>query len=108
MENPRRGEVPIVIDGERRKMRLTLGALAALEHRLGAGSLLELAERFESGQVRTGELIALLAAGLQGAGDLIEPDELAEREIEGGALGALRAGVALLATAFGRGPSDAA
>ena len=62
--NPYRGEVAIVIDGRSRTMRLTLGALAGLEARLQAGSLIGLAERFEDGKVATADLIALLAAGL--------------------------------------------
>lgn len=98
--NPRRGEISLVIDGEARRMRLTLGALAALEARLEAGSLIELAERFETGRVTTAELTALIVAGLAGAGVPMTEAEVAEAEIEGGALGAMRAGLALLAAAF--------
>lgn len=103
MVNPHRGEVAITIDGRARTMRLTLGALAALEARLGAGSLMGLAERFEDGRVATGDLLALLAAGLAGAGEPIDEAALAEAEIEGGAVGALRLGVELLARAFRAG-----
>jgi hypothetical protein len=98
--NPHRGEVAIVIDGRPRTMRLTLGALAALEARLQAGSLIGLAERFEDGKVATADLIALLAAGLSGAGEPVDEAELARAEIDGGAVGAMRAGMALLAGAF--------
>jgi hypothetical protein len=98
--NPYRGEVAIVIDGRSRTMRLTLGALAGLEARLQAGSLVGLAERFEDGKVATADLIALLAAGLSGAGEPVDEVELARAEIEGGAVGAMRAGMALLARAF--------
>ncbi|MDT8344329.1 MAG: gene transfer agent family protein [Thermohalobaculum sp.] len=101
MVNPARGEVGLVIDGVERPMRLTLGALAELEERLQAGSLVALAERFESGQVATADLMALLAAGLRGAGGEIGEAELARAEIGGGALGALRAGIALMARSFG-------
>lgn len=99
--NPQRGEVALVIDGRARRMRLSLGALAALEARLGAGSLVGLAEKFETGTVTAAELIALLAAGLRGAGEAATEAEVAAAEIEGGAVGALRAGLALLAAAFG-------
>jgi len=52
--NPRRGEVAITLDGRARRMRLTLGALAALEARLGAGGLVALAERLRAaGRGRT-------------------------------------------------------
>lgn len=98
--NPMRGEVAIVIDGVERRMRLSLGALAGLEARLGAGSLVGLAERFENGTVATDDLIALLAAGLQGAGEEVTEMELMTADIAGGAVGALHAGVRLLARSF--------
>jgi hypothetical protein len=98
--NPARGEVALVIDGRARRMRLTLGALAELEARLGAGSLVALAERFEQGTVSAEELIALLSAGLGGAGEPVDEEALRGAEIEGGAVGALKAGLALMAAAF--------
>ena len=98
--NPHRGEVAIVINGRAHTMRLTLGALAALEERLQTGSLIGLAERFEDGKVSADDLIALLAAGLAGAGEPVQEAELARAEIEGGAVGAMRAGMALLARTF--------
>ena len=100
MVNPHRSEVDLVINGIPRVMRLTLGAMAELEARLECGSMIELAERFESGQPGAAELLALLAAGLKGAGAQVTEDELANAEIEGGAVAALRAGVMLLGTAF--------
>lgn len=81
-------------------MRLTLGALAELEDRLKATSLLGLAEKFESGGVATIELIALLAAGIRGGGGAVTEDELAVAEIEGGAVGAMKAGLLLLSRTF--------
>ena len=100
MTNPMRGEVSITIDGRARTMRLTLGALASLEARLEAGSLMGLAERFEDGRVSAGDLLALLAAGLSGAGEDVGEDALARAEIDGGAVGALKAGMELLSRAF--------
>lgn len=100
MENPLRGEVALVIDGTRYVMRLTLGALAALEARLESRSLMDLAERFESGQISASDLMALLAAGLMGGGHDVTEADLAKADIEGGAVGALHAGMALLARAF--------
>ena len=98
--NPHRGEVTLVIDGVARRLRLTLGALASLEARLEAGSLMGLAERFESGRVGTADLIALLSAGLSGGGEPIAEDVLINAEIDGGAVAAMRAGMSLLALAF--------
>ena len=100
MANPQRGEVEIRVDGEARVMRLTLGALAELEARLGATSLLGLAEKFETGGVSASELISLLAAGIRGAGGATTEEELASAEIEGGAVGAMRAGLTLLSRTF--------
>ena len=103
MVNPHRGEVALVLDGERHPMRLTLGALAELEARLESESLVALAEKFETGRVSSAELIALLAAGLRGAGSGIGEDRIASGEIEGGAVGAMRAGLALISAAFSAG-----
>lgn len=100
MANAQRGEVALRVDGEERTMRLTLGALAELEARLGATSLVELAEKFETGGVSAAELIALLAAGIRGAGGTATEEELATAEIEGGAVGAMRAGLTLLSRTF--------
>ena len=98
--NPHRGDVALVINGQACTLRLTLGALAMLETRLEAGSLMALAERFDSGRVGSAELIALLSAGLSGAGHQMSETDLANAEIEGGAVAAMRAGVELLARAF--------
>ena len=100
MVNAQRGEVAIRIDGHEHVMRLTLGALAELEDRLQATSLLGLAEKFETGGVATAELIALLAAGIRGGGGAVAEDELADAEIEGGAVGAMKAGLLLLSRTF--------
>lgn len=100
MANSARGEVALVVDGEARVMRLTLGALAELEAALAVGSLVALAEKFEAGQVSAGELIALLGAGLRGGGAAVSDEALAAADIEGGAVGAMKAGMALLAVTF--------
>lgn len=100
MANAARGEAEIVIGGERRVMRLTLGALAELEGALGVGGLAALAERFEGGAFGARDLIALLGAGLRGGGWQVSDDELAGLEIQGGAAGAARAAAALLAATF--------
>lgn len=100
MANPERGEVELVVDGQSRAMRLTLGGLAELESSLAAGSLVALAEKFEGGQVSAQELIALLGAGLRGGGTAISDAELASATIQGGAIAAMRAGMALLEATF--------
>ncbi len=100
MANPWAGEVSIVIDGEPKVLKLTLGALAKLEAELRTGSLVELVERFESGAFRASDVLALLAAGLSGGGHAIDADALGRAEIEGGPVRAAQAGAELLARAF--------
>ena len=100
MANPWAGEVAVVIDGERRVLKLTLGALAELEAGLAAGSLVDLVERFEAGGFSTRDVLALIVAGLRGGGWQGSAGDLIAAEIEGGPLAAARAAAELLARAF--------
>ncbi|MEX3315102.1 gene transfer agent family protein [Sulfitobacter sp. PS-8MA] len=100
MGNPWRGEVLIVIDGERHAARLTLGALAELEAAMEADSLLALVERFEGNRFSSRDVLALLAAGLRGGGAEIDRARLEHAQIEGGPMAAARAAAELLARAF--------
>ena len=90
----------LVIDGERRVMRLTLGALAELEEELAEGSLVALVQRFESNGFTGRDVLALLAAGLRGGGVDFDPERLLHGAIEGGPMAAARAAAELLARAF--------
>jgi len=92
--------VALVIDGERHVARLTLGALAELEEALGAGSLVDLVQRFESSAFSSRDVLALLGAGLRGGGADIPPEQLMQAQIEGGPMAAARAAAELLARAF--------
>jgi len=98
--NPWAGEVALVIDGERRVAKLTLGALAELEDQLGAGSLADLVARFESDALKAVDVLALVAAGLRGGGWQGSVRDLMTAEIEGGVLEAARVAALLLARAF--------
>jgi hypothetical protein len=98
--NPWRGEVALSVDGQPRVMRLTLGALAELEARLKSGSLVELIGRFETGAFRVADLIALLAAGLNGGGWRVSEAELVQCRIDGGPLAAAQAAARLLKLTF--------
>ncbi len=100
MANPWTGEVALVIDGEPRRMKLTLGALAELEAELAMGTLVELIERFEAGHVSSRDVLALIVAGLRGGGWQGQAGDLVAAEIEGGPVGAARAAGELLARAF--------
>lgn len=100
MGNPWTGEVRLVIDGQARVMKLTLGALAELETRLEADSLVALAERFESGRFSARDVIAVLVAGLRGGGMPADGIDLARAEIDGGPMAAARAAGQLVLRAF--------
>ena len=107
MINRWRGDVALVVDGQRHVMRLTLGALAELEEALEADSLVALIERFETGAFRARDVLALLLAGLRGGGWTGSAAALAGAEIEGGPMAASRAAAELIARAFA-GPDAAA
>ncbi|MBE9635710.1 gene transfer agent family protein [Salipiger mangrovisoli] len=106
MVNPWRGEVELVLDGERRLMRLTLGALAELEATLDEGSLVDLVHRFEGGACSSRDVLALIVAGLRGGGWRGSAADLVSAEIAGGPVAAARAAAELLARAFAL-PGDA-
>ncbi|WP_204114645.1 gene transfer agent family protein [Shimia biformata] len=101
MANPHRGEVALVIDGQRHVMKLTLGALAELEAGLDSDSLVALITRFEEGRIGSRDVLALIVAGLRGGGWRGTAGDLTAAEIEGGPLAAARAAAQLLARAFG-------
>lgn len=100
MANPWAGEVALVLGGQRRVMKLTLGALAELEQELGADSLVELAQRFENAAFSSSDVLALIVAGLRGGGWDVSRGDVAHAEIEGGALEAARKAAEVLARAF--------
>lgn len=103
MANIHRGEIAAEIGGEERVLCLTLGALAELEARLGAGDLVGLGERFAGGKVSARDLMAILGAGLRGGGNAITDDQLAQMSVEGGMRGAAEIAVRLLQATFGDG-----
>ena len=96
-----RGEIEAVIGGETRMLCLTLGALAELEARLGAGDLTGLGERFAGGRVSARDLVAIIGAGLRGGGNAVTDDDLARLSIEGGLKGAAEIAARLLRATFG-------
>lgn len=100
MANPWAGEVALVLDGEERVLKLTLGALAELEDTLGAGSLVALVERFERGDFSSRDVLALIVAGLRGGGWQGRASDLVRADIAGGPLEAAKVAGRLLARAF--------
>ena len=80
--NGARGEVEVVLAGERRRVCLTLGALAEIETGLGVEGLAAVAERMKALSAR--DLMVVLAALLRGGGEnapdvaAVDPREAAQ------------------------------
>ena len=101
MPNLHRGEIEAEIGGARRRLVLTLGALAELEAAFGAEDLVTLADRFGTGRLKARDLVCVIGAGLRGAGEAISDEEVARLTVAGGAAGYVRVASALLAATFG-------
>lgn len=101
MTNRDRGEIEAEIGGARRRLVLTLGALAELEDAFGADDLVALTERFGAGRMKARDLTRIIGAGLRGAGEGVSDDEVAAMAIDGGAQGYVRVAAALIAATFG-------
>ena len=97
---PHSPDIIACLNGEKYRLRLTLGALAELEEVLGADSLLALVERFEQGRFTSRDLIRLVAAGLRGAGHVVTDEEVANMTHPDGVQGFVTLAARLLAAAF--------
>ena len=101
MANRHRGEIEAEIGGARRRLVLTLGALAELEDAFGADDLVALTERFGAGRMKARDLTRIIGAGLRGAGESVGDDDVAAMAIDGSAQGYVRVAAALIAATFG-------
>jgi len=101
MSNMHRGEIEAEIGGRRRRLVLTLGALAELEAAFGADDMAALAQRFATGRLKARDLLRIIAAGLRGAGEEVSEEEVARMTAQGGAAGYVRIAVDLIAATFG-------
>lgn len=108
MINRYRGETALMADGQALPMRLTLGALAELEHAFAVDSLPALGERFAGGKLSARDVTRILAAGLRGAGSSVSEDQVASLTFDGGLNGAIRAAIDLLDATFGDPAREAA
>lgn len=106
MVNRHRGEIEAELDGRRRTLCLTLGALAELETAYQDQDLLSLAERFERGAIGARDAIRIIGAGLRGAGHEVSDDEVAAFSVEGGAAGYIRIVADLLQATFATAGSE--
>jgi hypothetical protein len=101
MANKHRGEIEAEIGGAKRKLVLTLGALAELESAFGADDLAALTERFARGRMSARDLLRIIAAGLRGAGEALSDDEVAAMSVPDGAQGYVRTAAELIEATFG-------
>ena len=101
MPNKHRGEIEAEIGGTKRKLVLTLGALAELEAAFGADDLVALTERFGAGRLTARDLTRIIGAGLRGAGEAVSDDDVAAMPVEGGAQGYVRIAAELIEATFG-------
>jgi hypothetical protein len=85
--NRRRGEVAAVLDGREYRLCLTLGALAELEHAFAADDLGALVQRFSSGSLSAGDMVAVIGAGLRGGGNDVADEAVRGMTAEGGVAG---------------------
>ena len=100
MVNILRGEIEADLDGEAYTLCLTLGALAELETAFESETLLGVIERFQSGQMRAKDIMAVICAGLKGGGHECTLDDVALMKVEGGIEGYIAIVSKLLNAAF--------
>jgi len=76
----KKGDASIAINGAPRTLRLTLGALAELEERLGGGEFSAMQARLEA--PRIADLLVILQALLRGGGFIISLEALKASDID--------------------------
>ena len=103
MANRYRGEIEAEIGGTKRRLVLTLGALAELEDAFGADDLVALTERLGSGRLSARDLTRIIRAGLSGAGEIVSDEDVAAMAVDGGIQGYVRIAAELIAATFGEG-----
>lgn len=107
MANRYRGEIEAELGGRKRRLCLTLGALAELESACGAEDLGALADRFGNGKISARDAIRIIGAGLRGAGEQISDEEVASLASVNAAAGYVEIVVELLSATFGSEPEGA-
>ena len=77
MANRHRGEVALALGGETLTLRLTLGALAALEDAFAVSDLSALGSRLENGRLSARDLVTILGVAARGGGSRLDDDSIA-------------------------------
>ena len=107
MANRYRGEVSAILDGRAWTLCLTLGALAELERAFQVADMTALVERFSVGTLSARDAMRIIGAGLRGAGNNVDDDQVARMAADGGASGFAAIVTDLLTVTFGE-PDDGA
>lgn len=103
MPNRLRGEISACLDGRTWTLVLTLGALAELEMYFECRDLTALVDRLGEMSLTSHDLIAILGAGLRGAGNDVSDDQVAMMRGAGGAAGFAAIVADLLHVTFAQG-----
>lgn len=110
MANRYRGEVSATLDGRPWTLCLTLGALAELERAFQVGDMTALVDRFARGTLSARDATKIIGAGLRGAGNNVDDDQVGRMTADGGAAGFAAIVSDLLTATFGSSadaePSD--
>jgi hypothetical protein len=101
MANRYRGEVAAVLDGRTWTLCLTLGALAELERAFQVSDMSALVERFAKGTLSARDAVRIIGAGLRGAGNSVDDEQVARMTTPGGATGFAAIVTELLTVTFG-------
>lgn len=104
MANRHRGEISAELGGKNHTLCLTLGALAGLEDAFGVSGLAALAARLDGNRLSARDLVAIIGAGLRGAGSTLDDAAVAGLTSPAGVPGYVRIVVGLLAATFGVEP----
>ncbi len=102
MSQHRSGDAAITINGETKTLRLTLGALAALEETIGEGDFAALEKKL--GNPRIADLLLVLQALLKGGGFSVSIEALKASDID---LGKAAIAIAAAFSTLSRDASDA-
>jgi len=108
MANRYRGEVAAILDGRGWTLCLTLGALAELERAFQVDDMTALVERFSAGTLSAHDAVRIIGAGLRGAGNSVDDDQVARMTADGGAAGFAAIVTDLLTVTFGTAETETA
>ncbi|MEM9221494.1 MAG: gene transfer agent family protein [Pseudomonadota bacterium] len=108
MANRYRGETSAMLDGRPWTLCLTLGAIAELESAFQVGDMSALVERFSNGTLSARDAVKILGAGLRGAGNSVDDDQVARMTADGGAAGFAAIVTELLTVTFGNAEAEGA